>query len=97
MVKCEPGVSGVNRPEVWRKYGEASLDDLREEDESRTAFMLRYTLTHPHVHTIIVGTLQPDHMEENVRVTLRGPLSQNTYAEVKRRMEVVEVTAQTVA
>ena len=97
VAKGEPGVSGIDRPEVWRKYCEASLDDLREEDESRTAFMLRYTLTHPHIHTIIVGTLQPEHLKEDVRATLRGPLPQDTYAEVKRRMEAVNVTVQPVS
>jgi len=96
VAKGEPGVSGVDRPEVWRKYGEANLDDLREEGESRTALILRYTLTHPHVHTNIVGTLQPEHLEENVRVTLRGPLSQDTYAKVRRRMDAVNVTTQSV-
>ena len=45
-----------------------------------TAFMLRYTLSHPHVHTIIAGTLNPDHLAENVATAQRGPLPPDTYA-----------------
>ena len=97
VARGEPGLGGIDRPEVWRKYDEANLDDLLGEGESRTGFVLRYTLTHPHVHTIIVGTLQPEHLQENVKATLRGPLPMDTYAEVSRRMEALGVTAQPVS
>ena len=81
--------AGTGVPNVWRKYDEARLDELRPEGESRSAFMLRFTLTHPHTHTIITGTTNPDHLGENVQAVLRGPLSGDIYAEVKRRMEAV--------
>ena len=66
---------------------QAGLDDLREAGESPTAFMLRYTLSHPDVHTIIAGTLNPDHLAENVATTQRGSPPSDVYAEAKRRLD----------
>jgi aryl-alcohol dehydrogenase-like predicted oxidoreductase len=91
VAKGEPG-AGRGSAEVWRKFEEASLDELREAGESRTSFMLRFTLTHPHVHTIIVGTQRPEHLRENVQAALRGPLPPAVYAEVKRRLDAVGIT-----
>ena len=86
VAKGEPGVSGVDRPEPWAYFEKAKLDELREEGESRTSFVLRYTLTHPDMHTNIIGTMNPEHLEDNIEATLRGPLSQEVYAETKRRL-----------
>ena len=91
VAKGEPGESGVDRSEVWRKFGEANLDELREEGESRTAFMLRYTLAHPSVNTTIVGTLSPDHLRENLESARRGPLPPDVHSEAKRRLDAVGV------
>ena len=86
----EPGVSNRGRPERWTPFEAAGLDDLRSPGESRTAFMLRYTLAHPDLHTTIVGTQNPDHLRENVEAARRGPLPPDTYAEAKRRLRAVE-------
>ena len=86
----EPGV-GVGKPEVWRVFEEAGLDELRREGESRTAFVLRFTLTHPHTNSIIVGTTNPEHLQENVRAVLRGPLPLDVHAEAVRRLAAVGV------
>ena len=80
------GSSGVKR---WDMFEEAKLDEFRQEGESRTAFLLRFTMSHPHIHTIIVGTQNPDHLNDNVEAAQRGPLSPQDYAEVKRRLETV--------
>ncbi len=90
VAKGEPG-AGRGSAETWRRFEEASLDEFREAGESRTSFMLRFTLTHPHVHTIIVGTQRPEHLRENVEAALRGPLSPAVYAEVKRRLDAVGI------
>ena len=82
----EPGV-GLGGEERWEKFEEAGLDELREPAESRTAFMLRFTISHPHCHTTIVGTLMPEHLEENLRTMEEGPLSGDVYAEAKRRLD----------
>ena len=92
VAKGEPGVSGESRPDAWEKFDEAKLNELLEEGESRTSFMLRFTLSHPHVHTTIVGTSNPEHLKENVLVAKRGTLSSDTYEEAKRRLASVGVT-----
>ncbi len=92
--KGEPGVSGVSRPDAWSKFDEANLDDLREDGESRTAFVLRFTLSHSRIHTIIVGTQNKIHLDENVAVAQRGPLSIDVYEEAKRRLSAVGVISE---
>ncbi|MSP13729.1 MAG: aldo/keto reductase [Chloroflexi bacterium] len=88
----EPGVGkGEQMAENWAKFGEAGLDELRQEGESRSAFVLRYTLTHPDTQTIIVGTTNPDHLQENVQAILRGPLPQDVYQETQRRLQAAGV------
>ena len=49
--------------------------------------MLRFTLTHPHAHSIITGTTNPEHLGENVSAVLKGPLPPDVYAEAKRRLD----------
>ena len=83
--KGEPGV-GLATEERWAPYRAAKLDDLRDPEESPTAFMLRFTLSHPGIQTIITGTVNPDHLAENVAAARRGPLPADTYAEAKRRL-----------
>ena len=90
----EPGGDlGENPESGWSRYEEAGLDDLRQQGESRTTFILRYTLSHPHTDTNIVGTLNPDHLADNARGIMMGPLSTDTYAEAKRRLDSVGMTA----
>ena len=88
----EPGV-GKGSSGTWRRFEEAGLDELRAESESRTAFMLRYTLTHPHTHTIIVGTTSPEHLLENIQAARTGPLPPDVYAEANRRLDVIDETS----
>jgi aryl-alcohol dehydrogenase-like predicted oxidoreductase len=64
---------GLGNEDRWTKFEQAKLDDLREAGESRTAFLLRFTLSHPHADTIIVGTLYPEHLQENIAAVERGP------------------------
>ena len=80
---------GRGSSDKWRRFEEAGLDDLLEEGESRSAFVLRFTLTHPHTHTIIVATTRHDHLRENVKAVLDGPLSDTVYAEAKRRLDAI--------
>ena len=82
----EPEV-GLGKEEQWTRFEAEGLDDLRGPDESRTSFMLRFTLSHPHAQTVIVGTTNPAHLQENVEATLRGPLLPEVYAEAKSRLD----------
>ena len=83
----------LGRDETWSKFEEAKLDELREEGETRTGFLLRFTLTHPNLHTTIVGTKNPEHLNENLRAANRGPLARDVYDEAKRRLERAGVVA----
>ncbi len=96
VAKGEPGL-GLGRAERWDKYEAANLDELRAAGESRTSFLLRYTLTHPYASTIIVGTLHPEHLAENVAAIATGPLSPAVYAEAKRRLANAGVAPAAVA
>jgi aryl-alcohol dehydrogenase-like predicted oxidoreductase len=88
VARGEPGV-GLGSAERWARFEQAGLDDLLDPGEKRTAFLLRYTFTHPHVNTIIAGTLYPEHLQENIQTILKGPLSAQVYAEAKRRLDQV--------
>jgi aryl-alcohol dehydrogenase-like predicted oxidoreductase len=83
------GEAGVGRgaSETWSKFEEARLDELLEEGESRSAFVLRFTLAHPDIHTTIVGTTRLEHLQENLDAAIKGPLSDEVYAEAKRRLD----------
>ena len=90
VARGEVGV-GLGSENRWKKFEQASLDELRESGESRTAFLLRFTLSHPYVNTIIVGTLYPEHLQENIAAVEQGPLPANVYEEAKRRLNQVGV------
>ncbi len=79
--------AGLGEPGRWQAFAAAELEDLREEGESKTTFLLRFTLTHPDAHTIIVGTTNPAHLQENAQAVIAGPLSPDVYAEAKRRLD----------
>ncbi|MFN8639242.1 MAG: aldo/keto reductase [Dehalococcoidia bacterium] len=70
----------------------ADLDGLLD-GMSRMEFMLRFTLSHPDVHTTIVGTANVEHLRANLEAARRGPLSADMYAEAKRRLDAAVVTA----
>jgi aryl-alcohol dehydrogenase-like predicted oxidoreductase len=63
----------------------AVLDTLLD-GASRTEFILRYTLSHPDLHTTIVGTSDPAHLKANLAAARKGPLPPDVYAEAKRSL-----------
>jgi aryl-alcohol dehydrogenase-like predicted oxidoreductase len=90
VAQGEPsGDVNERRSKKWRTFEEAGLDELLEEGESRTTLILRYTLAHPNADTNIVGTSRIGHLEENLAGIMTGPLSADTYAEMKRRLDSV--------
>ena len=78
---------GLRQGDPWATWGKARLDDLRAPGESRTAFLLRFTFSHPDLHTTIVGTMNTAHLVENLRAAEAGPLPPDVHAEAKRRLE----------
>ena len=88
VARGEPGM-GLGSVDRWKKFEEAQMDELQEPGETRTSFLLRYTLTHPHADTIIVGTLYPEHLQENIAAVLKGPLPVKVYEEARLRLTKV--------
>jgi aryl-alcohol dehydrogenase-like predicted oxidoreductase len=52
--------------------------------------MLKFTLSHPGMHTTIVGTLNPEHLAQNVATASTGPLPADVYEQAKQRLDVAE-------
>ena len=86
VARGEPG-SGLGSLDGWKLFEKAGLDELLEPGQSRTAFLLRFTLSHPHCHTTIVGTLIPEHLQENIAAANQGPLPPDVYTEAKTRLD----------
>lgn len=87
VARGEPG-SGLGDENRWRGWESANLDELLGEGETRTGFLLRFTNSHPGMHTNIVGTKNPEHLQENVEAAQRGPLAADVYEEAKRRLSL---------
>ena len=85
VARGEPG-EGLGGAERWGTWEKANLDELLDEGETRTQWLLRFTNSHPGMHTNIVGTKSPAHLADNVAAAARGPLSAEVYAEAKKRL-----------
>lgn len=80
-------------PDFWRpmvesrrdRWEQADLDDLLD-DMTPMEFMLRFTLSHPDLHTTIVGTANLEHLAGNVAVARQGPLAPDVYETAKQRL-----------
>ncbi len=89
VAKGEPGRSGMPNEKTWGNWDKARLNELLQEGQSRTDFMLRFTLSHPDMHTTIVGTLNPEHLAENLKTAEAGPLPADIYVEAKLRLDEI--------
>ena len=85
MARGEPG-AGLGAADRWGTFEKARLNELLAPGESRTTFLMRFTISHPDMHTTIVGTKNPAHLAENVKAAQAGPLPAAVYAEAKRRL-----------
>ncbi|MBI3625739.1 MAG: aldo/keto reductase, partial [Candidatus Rokubacteria bacterium] len=89
VARGAPEEAGLGQHDRWAIWEKAGLDELRAPGESRTAFLLRFTLSHPDLHTTIVGTMNPDHLAQNLRAAEAGPVPPDVYAEAKRRLDAL--------
>jgi aryl-alcohol dehydrogenase-like predicted oxidoreductase len=55
----------------------------------RAELILRYTLSHPHCHTTIVGTCNQEHLRENLAAAEQGALPVDLYDDVTARVTKV--------
>jgi aryl-alcohol dehydrogenase-like predicted oxidoreductase len=69
----------------WEQWQAMEIDDLLD-GASRTEFLLRFTISNPDLDTTIVGTVSPQHLEQNVQALLKGPLPTDLYEEAKQRL-----------
>lgn len=72
----------IQRPLLNQVWDAASLDQFLDGSMTRAQLILRFTLSHPHCHTTIVGTCNEDHLMENIAATLAGPLPEELYAAI---------------
>ena len=79
----------------WDRWQKVKLDDLLDGMTSME-FILRFTFSHPDLHTNIVGTINPDHLRHNVEVLQKGPLPADVYAEARRRLDAAGSTPQAI-
>ena len=77
----------IQRPALNDVWSEAKLDELIPKGMTRAELILRYTLSHPHCHTTIVGTCDPQHLAENVTASRLGSLPEPIYREISARTQ----------
>jgi aryl-alcohol dehydrogenase-like predicted oxidoreductase len=68
-----------------QRLDQTKLDDLLE-GMAPMEFMLRFTLSHPDMHTTIVGTSSLDHLRANAAAARKGPLPPELYEAAKVRL-----------
>ncbi len=81
------GVPGEGRgsQDIWKLWDKAGLNDLLN-GISQMEFILRFTISNPDMATTIVGTMNPEHLKQNIDAASRGPLPASVYSEAKRRL-----------
>lgn len=85
LCEGEPA-AGLGRDKFWKYWPAAGLDELLAPGETRTAFLLRFALSHPRLHVALAATRSAAHLAENIRAAQAGPLPPDTYEEAKRRL-----------
>jgi aryl-alcohol dehydrogenase-like predicted oxidoreductase len=66
------------------RFEQTDIGDLLGE-MTPMEFMLRFTISHPDMHTTIVGTKNTDHLAANVEAASSGPLPTDIYEKAKAR------------
>jgi aryl-alcohol dehydrogenase-like predicted oxidoreductase len=67
-----------------RLWQQSNIDDLLA-GMAPMEFILRFTLSNPDMTTTIVGTANPGHLLDNVKMAAKGPLPADIYAEACKR------------
>lgn len=79
----------IRRTEVNDLWEKAELSDFLDDGMTPAQLILRYTLTNPHVDTVIVGTCNLQHLADNVAAQHAGPLPPETYDAIRDRVASV--------
>lgn len=79
----------IQRPALNDVWGKAGLDEVLPACMERAELILRYTLSHPHCHTTIVGTCDAGHFADNLASVSAGLLPADLYLEIQSRVVTV--------
>ena len=80
----------IQRPALNDIWTRARIGEILPNGMKRAELILRYTLAHPHCHTTIVGTCNPEHLADNLAAVARGPLPSELYEQVTSRVAALE-------
>jgi len=87
------GVIKSYLPVYHARFEASRISELFEEGETRNDFLIRYALSHPAVSSLIIGTENVEHLVEDIKAVRKGKLSDEIYAEAKRRLDFAGVFA----
>lgn len=79
----------ISRPVLQDVWQSARLDELLPPGVTPAELILRFTLSHPHCDTTIVGTCNETHLAENLAAAEKGPLPTDLVDEMTRRVAKV--------
>jgi len=83
----------IQRPALNSVWAQAHLDELLPAGMSRAELILRWTLSHPRCGTVIVGTANSNHLQENVAAAAKGRLPADLVEEILQRVRRVTETS----
>jgi aryl-alcohol dehydrogenase-like predicted oxidoreductase len=78
------GAPGREAGDLWPAWQQVEIDDLLA-GITPMELALRFTISHPGMHTTIVGTSNVEHLKENVEAVRKGPLPPDLYEAAKHR------------
>ena len=81
----------IQRPALNDVWTRAKLDEVLPAGMHRSELILRYTLSHPHCDTTIVGTCNLRHLAENLAAVAQGPLLPDLYQQVTLRVAALDL------
>jgi aryl-alcohol dehydrogenase-like predicted oxidoreductase len=72
-------------PKLADAWNRAALGEILD-GMSPMEFAVRFTMSHPDVSSVLIGTADHDHLLANVEAASKGPLPEDLYAAAKRRL-----------
>src|SRR6185295_4218465 len=73
----------------WERFKVLNYEYLKGDMTSAVDTALRFTLSVPGVHTMIVGTTQPDRWQKNASIIAAGKLPADKYEAIRARWKAV--------
>lgn len=79
----------IQRPALNDVWDAASLEELLDDSMTKAQLILRFTLSHPHCDTTIVGTCSESHLQENLEAASQGALPEELCSAIRKRVAAV--------